>query len=664
MSAKQHEPRGIASKLMSVSLRKRLAIELLLVVLIPGLTATVLGIHFINNGIIGQAQNKVRLDLNTAREVYDGQIQEIKTVLEFSAIRPSIWNSLARGDMALLERTMLGIYEEAGLDILNITDADRDVVFRCRNPELSGDYQGNNTILTKAWEAGASVGATQIMSRDELVKEGEDLSERACITILPTPKARPTDQTESTSGMVIMGAVPLFDESGQKLGVIYGGRLLNKEYSIVDRIKSIVYQAQKYEGKDVGTSTVFQGDMRISTNVLTEQGERAIGTRVSAEVYDQVLFKGKRWVDRAFVVNNWYITAYEPIMDVLGNIIGILYVGILEKQYDDLRSRIIWIFLSITGLGMILALTISYFLSRSILGPIDELTQGAERLARGELDFRIAVKSSDEIGRVCQAFNSMGESLLDRDRMLWENTQRQLAHSERLASVGRLAAGVAHEINNPLTGVLTFSSLLLEEEQDLSQRAKEDLQTIVEETIRCRVIVRNLLDFARETEPEITPVDINQLIQKTLDIVRKQSLFQNVSIEEQLRPNLPAIPTDANQIKQVIMNLILNAAEAMPDGGRLTISTNYGADHRFIKISIQDTGIGIAKDNIEHIFEPFFTTKAPGKGTGLGLAMSYGIVQAHKGTITVTSELGRGSTFEVNLPLTEDQDADEHETEH
>ena len=658
MDRPQHEAKGVARWVLGISLRTRLVAGLVLVVLISGLTSTFIGIHFINSGIVGQAQNKVRLDLNTAREIYDGRTREIKTLLEFSAIRPSIWNSLARGNKALLRETMMGICQKGGLDVLSITDDLLNVVYRCRRPEFFGDYQGDNAIAAKAWETGAPVGATQIMPRDVLLREGEDLAARAFTTILPTPKAKPIDQAESTSGMMIMAAVPLFDDSGQQIGVIYGGDLLNRKYDIVDRIKDTVYRGEKYQGKDVGTSTVFQGDVRVSTNVFTKEGERAIGTRVSEEVYDQVLVKGRRWIDRAFVVNGWYITAYEPIRNVLGDIIGILYVGILAKEYDDLRWKIIWTFVSTTGLGIALALAISYFLSRSVLRPISHLAEGAQRLARGELDYRIGVDSHDEIGRLCEAFNTMGESLLDRDRVLWENTQRQLTQSDKLASVGRLAAGVAHEINNPLTGVLTFSSLLLKEE-DLPKGVKEDLQIIVDETTRCRDIVKNLLDFARETDPEIRFVDINQLIGKTVDIVRKQSIFQNMTIQEQLRPDLPQVPTDANQIRQVIINLILNAVEAMPNGGTLTIATNYGADRRFIKISVQDTGVGIPAADLERIFDPFFTTKAQGKGTGLGLAVSYGIVQRHKGTITASSHVGKGSTFEINLPLTGNQTSDE-----
>jgi two-component system NtrC family sensor kinase len=645
---------SVMGRLKGISLRTKLSIGLTLVVLISGLTATTIGVYFINNGIIKQAQNKVRLDLNTAREIYNGHLREVQVVLEFSAIRPSMVNSLAIGDMDLLQRTMMSIYTKYGLDILNVTDDSLRVVFRCANPGISSDSQKSNIVAAEAWETGAPVSSTYIMSKDELRQEGHQLAERAIIQIVPTPMARPIDYTESTSGMVIMSGVPLYNEAGKSIGVLYGGMLLNRKYDIVDEIKDIVYRGEVHKGKPIGTSTIFQGDTRISTNVLNERGERAIGTRVSSEVYEQVLVKGTKWIDRAFVVNNWYITAYEPILDASEKAVGILYVGILEEPYHELRRGILWSFLGLTGIAIVLALIISYLLSRSILKPIGQLLEGAARLTRGELEYRIKPYSSDEIGQVCQAFNIMGESLLDRDRKLWEQTQKQLSESEKLASVGRLAAGVAHEINNPLVGVLTFSKLLLEDDA-IPHRAKEDLKVIADETLRCRKIVKNLLDFARETTPEISLVNINEVIEKVLDIVRNQSLFQNIAIEEQFNTDLPVIPVDPAQIQQVIMNLVLNAAEAMPDSGTLTISTNYGADRHFIKISVKDTGTGIAKEDIERIFDPFFTKKERGEGTGLGLAVSYGIVQKHRGNITVTSQLGEGSIFEVNLPIARDE---------
>ena len=638
------------------SLRTRLIIGLLLVVLLPGLIATIVGIRIMNERVVQQAQNKVRLDLNTAREIYHARIQEIRTIVEYSAIRPSITGSLAANDTTRLGEVLDDLYRQSGLDFLNVTDGDLSVVYRSRNPKVVGDDRSGNVIVHMALETGEAIASTETLPAEEILREGSDLADRARIRILPTPKAKPIEETELADGMVIIAAAPLVTEEGKKIGVIYGGDLLNRKYEIVDKIKSLVYQGERYEGKEIGTSTIFHGEVRVSTNVLTDTGERAIGTRVSSEVSDQVLASGRKWVDRAFVVNDWYITAYEPILDIRKNVVGILYVGILEKPFDDLRRRTVWTFLAITGAGMALALAIGYLLSRSILQPIGKLVEGAQRLTDGDMEHRIPIASSDEIGVLCQAFNEMGESLVYRDRQLKERMQLQLTQSEKLASIGRLAAGVAHEINTPLTGVLTYSSLMLED-TSLPRDSREDVRVIVEETTRCRQIVRNLLDFARETKPEIGRNNINELVRKTLDIVRKQSLFQNIAIEERLRSDLPEIFVDANQIRQVVMNLVLNAAEAMPKGGKLFISTDYGEAERFVKVVVRDTGCGIPEDHLERIFDPFFTTKESGKGTGLGLSVSYGIVQKHKGTITVTSQVGKGTAFEVNLPISDEKEA-------
>ncbi len=640
------------SKLANVSLRTRLVIGLLMVVILSGLTSTIVGIRIINDRVIQQAQNKVRLDLNTAREIYDSRFVEIRTILEYSVIRPSIWHSLATGDTLHLKKSMMGLYERSGLDILNITNDRLEIAVRCRNNEISGDYQGNNAVLAESWETGKTVISTEILPRGEILKEGEDLAERAFMHILPTPKASPSEQTESTAGLFMIVSVPIFDDIGKKIGLIYGGDLLNRKYDIVDKIKDIVYRGEQYEGKDIGTSTIFQGELRVSTNVIAKDGNRAVGTRVSSEVSEQVLISGRKWIDRAFVVNDWYITAYEPINDISDKPIGILYVGILEKPYDDLRTRTMLIFLTITGAGMALALIISYVLSQSIVKPIGNLVEGAKRLASGELDTQIPVESQDEIGTLCRAFNEMGEALADRERQLKERMQEQLTQSEKLASIGRLAAGVAHEINTPLTGVLTYSNLLMEKES-MPGSAREDLKVIIDETTRCRQIVRNLLDFARETKLEVARTDINGLIYKTLGILRNQSIFRDIDIREKLQEGLPDVRVDSNQIRQVIMNLVLNAAEAMPNGGLLFIATEYKVDRNFVRISIRDTGCGIPPEDLERVFQPFFTTKERGKGTGLGLSVSYGIIQRHGGAITVTSQVGKGTTFEIQLPVTE-----------
>ncbi|MBE0478380.1 hypothetical protein IBX65_04585 [Candidatus Aerophobetes bacterium] len=231
-----------------------------------------------------------------------------------------------------------------------------------------------------------------------------------------------------------------------------------------------------------------------------------------------------------------------------------------------------------------------------------------------------------------------------------QTLQVQLIHSEKLASIGRLAAGVAHEINNPLTGILTFAHLLLFNMPD-DDRRKKDVEVIVKEAKRCRLITQNLLDFARQSEPKKTKVDINIVIGKTLSLVENQSYFQNIKIIKDFNLYLPLLLIDSNQIKQVFMNVILNAQEAMPQGGFLTIGTDFSEDGKFVQVEFIDTGCGISEKNLGKVFDPFFTTKQVGKGTGLGLAISYGIIKSHAGEIIVRSKENKGTTVIIRLPI-------------
>lgn len=231
-----------------------------------------------------------------------------------------------------------------------------------------------------------------------------------------------------------------------------------------------------------------------------------------------------------------------------------------------------------------------------------------------------------------------------------QQLQAQLIQAEKMASVGKLAAGVAHEINNPLAGILLYSSLVLEElPADAAMR--KNVEKIVKQTTRCKDIVKGLLDFARQAEPRIELYDINKLVEETLSLIQSQSLFHNIRVIKAFYGSLPYIAVDGAQIQQVFMNIILNAAEAMEGHGELTIETSLIEDSGFVTIKFTDTGCGIPAAILDKIFEPFFTTKSVGQGTGLGLAICYGIVQRHGGTIDVRSEAGRGATFMIKLPL-------------
>ncbi|MEA3358511.1 MAG: PAS domain S-box protein [Thermodesulfobacteriota bacterium] len=229
-----------------------------------------------------------------------------------------------------------------------------------------------------------------------------------------------------------------------------------------------------------------------------------------------------------------------------------------------------------------------------------------------------------------------------------EKARMQLVQSDKLASVGRLAAGVAHEINNPLGGITMYSHLALE---DLSEDASAfvNLQKIISQTERCKKIVKGLLDFSRQHEPEIKSIDVNDIIDEILSLVETQSLFQNIEVNKLLDENIPSIMGDQSQLQQVFMNLALNAAEAMEDGGKLTVESSFIGDNS-VEIKFTDTGYGISPEDMGKIFEPFFTTKSEKSGTGLGLAVSHGIITKHQGTISVESNGKDGTTFKIKLP--------------
>jgi two-component system NtrC family sensor kinase len=267
-----------------------------------------------------------------------------------------------------------------------------------------------------------------------------------------------------------------------------------------------------------------------------------------------------------------------------------------------------------------------------------------------------------EIGQLQSTFNQMVSSLAERETRQREEHEAKLYHSERQASVGRLAAGVAHEINNPLTGTLTFTHLLLRR-TDLPEGAHKDLEVIARSTERVRDIVRGLLDFSRQTQLAPETIDLNELVRHTISLVENQALIKGIRLGFEAGDGLPKLTADRSQIQSVILNIVLNAIDATDSGGAITVGTaaavvadarrEDGSARGGIQIVVTDTGSGIPPENLPRLFEPFFTTKEVGKGTGMGLCVSLGIVEKHGGTIRVTSTVGRGSTFVIWLPADE-----------
>ena len=648
------------------SLRTKLILSFLVVIIIGGLISLVFGSRLIRTTLISQAQKKVGHDLDAAWMVFNEKLNHIKDIVDLTASRESLHELIKNNQKEIILKYLNRVRTNNNLDILTLTDNTGKVLLRTRNPEIAGDDQSQDELVKRALER-TEVASPEIVIREELLKEGKDLADKAYMEIIPTPKAEARSENTETSGLILKAAASIIDENNNFLGVLYGGILLNRNYEIVDRVKEIVFKGEKYKGRETGTATIFQKDLRISTNVKDEKGERAIRTLLSKEVKKAVLDEGKPWIARAFVVIDWYITAYEPIKNINSQIVGILYVGTLERPYLDIANRVMLTFTGIAVLCVIFLLVILYFSTTRIINPLQRMVIATQEIARGDLSHKVEVSSKDEIGNLADSFNQMTDHLQEANEKLieWGKTlekkveertreltevQGRLIQSEKLASLGKLAAGIAHEINNPLGGILIYSYLLLEDTPK-NGPYYDNLKKIVKETTRCKDIVKGLLEFARPKEPEMIPTEINEVVEKSLSIVERQALFQNITIKKVYSPSLPRIIADGAQLQQVFMNIIINAAEAMNGKGTLILKTCLDENKEYINIEFTDTGHGIKEEDKKRLFEPFFTTKEVGKGTGLGLAISYSIIQKHQGDIRVQSQIGKGSTFTVKLPL-------------
>ncbi len=635
---------------MFYSIRAKFIISFIAVSALVGIVSLFIGSQLLYKTVLNEATTRISLDLNAAREIYRSQAENIHIALTIASLDTDFRSSLKNADKEPLITKLKKVSQRTELDFAGIVLNDGTTFCRIG----TGTVSANNPIAQYIQNRGIDIAGTVILDPNFLNSENPVLGERAKIRILPTPRAAPREEDEEVSGMALAAGIPIYFEN-ELFAVLYGGKLLNRSKSIVDTVRETVFQNEKYKGRNIGTATIFFKDLRISTNVLTPEGERAIGTRVSKEVRDRVLIEGERWTDRAFVVSDWYISAYEPITDIFEERVGILYVGILEKKYVDVRKSLLSVFVVITISGMIVATVLGLIITYRFIAPVKQLIAASNEVAEGNLDPDIGSAANDEIGVLQKNFSEMLSSLRKRDRQQRAESESRLFQSEKQAAVGRLAAGVAHEINNPLTGVLTFTHMLLRR-LDINEDIRADLETIARETDRVRKIVKGLLDFSRQTMLDQVPTDINELVRATIGLIENQALVKGIKLQFKPEKRLPVRTVDKNQLQSVIMNMIINAFDATQPEGVVTVSTNLAVsasktEKKGIEIVISDTGCGIPPENLDRLFDPFFTTKEVGQGTGLGLAVSYGIIERHGGTIHVQSEVGKGSTFTIWLPL-------------
>ena len=638
---------------MFYSTRSKLIFSFLGVSILVCGVALIVGGQLLYKAVLNEATTRVRLDLNAAREIYLTRIKGVKVALNITTLGPVFRTSLEKHDAQRLVGLLRNVAQQTELDFAGIVTKEGKTLCRIGPHSIPKEPTPPNPIANLALQQRTAVSGTVILNNKLLFAEDPELANRARIKFIPTKRATPRLEAEELSGMALAAAVPVF-EAGNFLGVLYGGVLLNRSQEIVDRVRDTVFQQETYNGRSIGTATIFLNDLRISTNVVSPDGNRAIGTLASEEVKEHVLVEGKKWIDRAFVVNDWYITAYEPIEDIFGQRVGMLYVGVLEAKYADVRRKALSIFIIVTVAGMALAIGLGTLIANRASRPVQQLIEASIQVSEGNLSPEIGPISKSNIGVLQKTFKEMLTSLQERDKQ----SEIKLLQSEKQASIGKLAGGVAHEINNPLTGIFTFTHMLLRQ-KDLPAEVRSDLETIAQETERVRKIVKGLLDFSRQTELDREPTDVNRLVRYTLSLVENQALIKGINLNFEPGEGLPMITLDRNQMQSVLLNIIMNALDATEPGGNITIATGIGVsankpEQKGVEIVCNDTGCGIPAENLDKLFDPFFTTKEIGQGTGLGLSVSYGIVDRHEGAIWVQSKVGRGSTFTIWLPVEEE----------
>ncbi len=606
---------------------------------------------------------KVHGDLTIANQYLDQLLQNSGERLDgFAnsvALRDAMADDVARAALLETQRKALG------LDFLYVTDGQ----------SAPGDITPSDWPVIRSALAGTWRSAVDILSAQDLNAVSPGLDAWAAIRLVPTVAAVPTDRSIEDRGMVIHSAAPIRLADGRS-GALVGGLLLNRNLSFIDTINGLVYREQSLPQGSQGTATLFLDDVRVSTNVRLFENVRALGTRVSAEVRDRVLGEGQVWLDRAFVVNDWYISAYQPIVDSRGMRVGMLYVGFLEAPFLAAKKNAA---LSVMVLFVLIAaISVPIFLrwAGRIFRPLERMTQTIARVEAGDMDARNRpAEGTGEIAQVAGHLDILLDRIQERDRQLreWgeslerkvedrtrdlrdanrklERTTERLIMSEKLAAVGEITASVAHEINNPIAviqGNLDVARSVLDRDAD---KVQTEFRLIDDQVYRISVIVSKLLQFAKPEEYSgaanvISPVDV---VQDCLVLTRHQIEHADIDVVMDFSSENNVLMS-RTELQQVVVNLILNALYAMRDNGRLTLAVRD--EDGGVVIRVDDTGQGIEPSVLKRIFDPFFTTKQA-EGTGLGLSISQTLITRAGGQITATSTPGQGSRFRVWLPRSE-----------
>jgi two-component system NtrC family sensor kinase len=653
------------------SIRLKLTVATLVPLLAAIVICWVIGASTITKRFSSQALQSVDANLNSAHEIFIADLSRLSDVIRLTGQAPELSTLLTGPPPDLIIAPLPSILRNEQLSFLTVVDRYGFVRWRAANPDITGDSRRSEKLIADALKGAPSSGI-MVLSPSQAERENPRLPLVMALSVKATPHARRYTKKVEERGLFLVAAAPVLAPDGSVVGAIYGGVLLNGNNHLVERITQVVFQRGEPNNQSGGNATIFLDDIRVATTVRDEQGKTASGTLMSDEVFAHVS-RGGSWLGSAFVLNSRYFTAYEPLRDLHGTVVGALYVGVPEKPLLQLRQQVNVIFAAVLVFVSLVGMALSAWLGTSLSRPIRALEEGVRRITSGENLPDITVDSHDEIASLAGEFNVMKRRLREREeenqslnRTLEEkvaertvalqeksrqllHTQKDLAQAERLAGIGLLASGVAHEINNPLA-IIRGNAELLEMSANIDAADLAEVETIMRQVGRVERIVSNLLTFARTKKMSISLIHIEALLDDILDQIGHQIPLDRYRIERKYAMlSEDDLEGDEDQLRQVFTNLIVNGLQAMANGGTLTAATMVDRVARSCSITIRDSGSGIDADIREKLFTPFFTTK-PG-GTGLGLAVSYGIVTDHGGDLRVESEPGKGSAFIVVLPV-------------
>lgn len=636
----------------------------------------------------GQSQREVRTNLAIFRDSFEDIFSSFSTTIGAIAQSGAIGDRLpqTQAERIRMASMLREIQQQNKLSMITIVDGNTKVLVRATNPEIFGDdtlwreYENARgpvssiRRLTQEALAGRSIHsfeafAPEILAKENYVKDGKvvsSLKDRANILLKSSASVPIPANTFEERGLVMTVVAPVRNSAGKIVGAAIAGRLLNNDLSLVEDIQTLL---QDY-------SDIFLGQVRIATtrkNSSKENfGQNATGTIIANQ---ERLTSRAEYIERSSrFEGERVIGVYEPLRNYDNQIVGAIWVGrplsfvnsIIDAQRaveaDAARRTNLYI-IGLAGISMMLAIAIATIFSKRVTARIDQLRKGAEVIESGQLDYRLKITSRDEIELLSKQFNSMAAKLEEshqnlekkveeRTRELKES-QEAMIQQEKMVGVGQLAAGIAHELNTPLGTIIGYAQMLREDlgQQPAASAALPDVDEIIEQAGRCRDLVKNLLDFSRRSTTEKINSDINSIVRKILSLVEHDFEMKRVRVHMTLDRHLPKTRVNENEIAQVILNLANNAADSMPEGGDLYVSTSYDELTDRIRIDVNDTGCGIKESDRNRVFEPFFTTKEVGKGTGLGLSICYKIVEDHLGSMEFDTVTDQGTTFRVYLPV-------------